>query len=73
MFFIPGSGWGCPACAEYPQADNQTYQSAGNPYKPWLTKADESVLVNRISCPEDHNVMIDRRTGRESPLVQKHR
>lgn len=48
------------------------FQSAGNPHKPWLTKAGNNVLTNRQISPDDNKSIIDRRTGKESPFVQKH-
>lgn len=47
-------------------------QSANNPYKPWLTKAGNDIITNRVVSRDDGRTVIDRRTGKETPPVTRH-
>lgn len=50
-----------------------TRQSYGHPTKKWLTKADVMQIKNRVISKDDNHTVIDKRTGKETQLIQKHR
>jgi len=63
----------CSGCFTPDEFRGMTWQNASNPYKPWLTKAEKDVFRARIISPDDNRTVIDRRTGKETPLVHRHR
>ena len=63
----------CRDCYGYADANQSPYVKtlANNPHKPWLTKAGNDVISNRVVSRDDGRTVIDRRNGKPTPFVTR--